>query len=691
MDRREAYPGYLDRLSVALNTAWNSLCHVVAYAKGARSIWLTGLFLALFGMAALVPAQIAGAADPARAIATPDELKVLFLYNFAKFVRWPAAAFDSKEDPIRIGVLNDETRHTAVGLVDGLKAQGRSVEFETCLTTEDFQSCHILYLDDPSDLHIKSALAQVSGLPVLTVGEGVAFNRWGGIIAFQEQDHRLRFSVRLDAARSAGLRLSSQLIEIGDRYKETEVHARMQRFRDMPIKWKLIVITLVTSGTALLVASASFLTYDQVSFRRAMRGKVQTLARVIGENSTAAVSFGDTEVATRHLAALEQEPSVQSATLRDLRGSVVGSYLRDGATSMTCPKTEEWRNVAYERGMLCVREPVTLEGETIGTLCIGYSLRAVQLRLVRYTTVVFLVLLLSLAVAWVLANRLQTQVSVPILHLTTTADRVSREKDFTLRAEGESKDELGALVKGFNTMLDQIHVHEVELRHYQSRLRDMADQVLLSEERERRRISTGLHDSICQMLWVASMHLKKLADGTDSEQSREMLDQVLGMIDSSLTEVRSFVFELSPPALSDLGLCPALKTLADEMQRRYELQVEICGDNVEREYGDELNVFLYRAIREALTNTAKYAKSKKATIDVTRKDDGIRIAVSDDGVGFDPETTYTASETHGFGLFSIRERMNSLDGKFEVKSAPGEGTTILMEVPRLAPPEPETI
>lgn len=465
----------------------------------------------------------------------------------------------------------------------------------------------------------------------------------------------------------------------------------MQKFRDMPIKWKLIFISLLTSGIALLVASACFLTYDQLSFRRAMRSKVQTLARVIGENSKAAVSFGDAEVANRILAALEWEPNVKSATLRNHRGNALGSYRHKENEVGVCPLEHQEAAVTYRHGMMCVHEPVSLENECIGTLCIYYSLRAVRLRLLSYVSVMLAVLLFSITVAWILANRLQRQVSGPITHLTATADRVSREKDFTLRAEGESKDEVGALVEGFNTMLDQIHAHEVELRRYQDRLRDMADQVLLSEERERRRISIGLHDSICQLLWIASMHLKKLADGSESESTKEMLNQVLGMVDSSLTEVRSFVFELSPPALSDLGLCPALKTLADEMDRRYKLHVEICGDNVEREYGDELNVFLYRAIREILANTAKHARTETATIDVKREDASIRITVSDDGVGFDPQTTYAASETHGFGLFSIRERMNSLEGTFEVESAPGEGTTVMMEAPRLAPPEPEII
>lgn len=169
-----------------------------------------------------MPGHVASAADSATAIAAPEELRILFLYNFAKFVRWPAAAFATKKEPIRIGVLNDETRHAAVGLIADRKAHGRRVEFEICITPEDLQSCHILYLDVRDDLRIKSALAQVRDLPILTVGDGAAFNRWGGIIAFQEQEQRLGFSVRLDAAQRSGLHLSSQLIEIGDVYKETE-------------------------------------------------------------------------------------------------------------------------------------------------------------------------------------------------------------------------------------------------------------------------------------------------------------------------------------------------------------------------------------------------------------------------------------------------------------------------------------
>ncbi len=463
----------------------------------------------------------------------------------------------------------------------------------------------------------------------------------------------------------------------------------MQRFRNMPIKWKLIVISLLTSGIALLVASVCFLTYDQFSFRESMRSKVQTLARVISENSTAAVSFGDAEVATRVLAVLRCEQDVRCASVRNRQGVTLGVYCQDSDLTELCPPHHGEAAITYHHGMMRVYEPVVLEEECIGMLCILYSLRTVHLRLVRYVTVMSLVLLLSITVAWLLASRLQAQVSGPILELTTLADRVSREKDLSLRVDVESEDELGDLVRGFNSMLAQIRTHETELRRYQDELRDMADRVLLTEESERRRISVGLHDSICQLLWVASMHLKKLSDGSETSERQDMLNAIQGMVDESLTEVRSFVFELSPPALHDLGLCPALKTLADEMSRRYGLQVELSGDNVEREYGDELNVFLYRAVREVLTNTAKHAKAEHATIEVSRQADCISLTVSDDGVGFFPQEKPSSPGTHGFGLVSIRERMNSLHGRFDVVSAPGEGTTVLMEVPRRPSCEPE--
>ncbi len=192
------------------------------FAKSAGRFVPALLLVTFLGVTLLSSLHVARAAEPPPAVATPEELRVLFLYNFAKFVRWPPRVMGTERDPIRVGVLSDAPLLIAANLIADRKAQRRPVEFHACLTREDMLKCHILYFNDPDDLRVKSALALVKGSHILTVGDGESFNRWGGIIAFHEEEQRLHFSVRLDAAKRAGLRLSSQLIEVSDQYREAE-------------------------------------------------------------------------------------------------------------------------------------------------------------------------------------------------------------------------------------------------------------------------------------------------------------------------------------------------------------------------------------------------------------------------------------------------------------------------------------
>jgi len=236
----------------------------------------------------------------------------------------------------------------------------------------------------------------------------------------------------------------------------------------------------------------------------------------------------------------------------------------------------------------------------------------------------------------------------------------------------------------FNTMLDRLEERDVEVRDYQSKLRSMASQILLTEERERRRISTGLHDSICQSLWIASMRLQRLGnrDTVPSDNEKQIIRDVLDTLDDSMREVRSFMFQLSPPSLYDLGLGAALVSLSREAEQQYGLDVRVRGEAVVIEEDEEVNVFLYRAANEALKNVYKYAGTDKAEIRVELEDHAVRLTVSDDGAGFDLDKLNARDfTTGGFGLFSIRERARYFRGRCEIVSVLGRGTTVTLQIP----------
>ncbi len=144
--------------------------------------------------------------------------------------------------------------------------------------------------------------------------------------------------------------------------------------------------------------------------------------------------------------------------------------------------------------------------------------------------------------------------------------------------------------------------------------------------------------------------------------------------------MRSLTFQLCPPALYDLGFVPAAEWLAEDVQQRYDLRVELVDDGADKPLDERLGIVLFRSLREVLINAAKHARTDAVRIGIQRCEHRIRVEVTDAGVGFDPAAV-RAGSSRGFGLFSIEERLGYLGGKITIRSKPGEGTTIVLEAP----------
>ena len=159
------------------------------------------------------------------------------------------------------------------------------------------------------------------------------------------------------------------------------------------------------------------------------------------------------------------------------------------------------------------------------------------------------------------------------------------------------------------------------------------------------------------------------------------------------------VFELSPPILYDLGFEPAMEWLAEHMQQQYGLVVEVEDDNHPKPLDNEARVLLFRAVRELLFNVLKHAQASCARVCMRRDGEHLRVIVEDNGVGFAPDQVGASSgKIEGFGLFSIKERLNYFGGRMEIESTPGEVTRVILSFPlrpgkkmrssHMAPPTP---
>jgi len=220
---------------------------------------------------------------------------------------------------------------------------------------------------------------------------------------------------------------------------------------------------------------------------------------------------------------------------------------------------------------------------------------------------------------------------------------------------------------------------ESEIRTYQQQLRSMASELSLTEERERRRLATELHDHVGQILALAQIKLGAVRESAGNALAGPM-DEIRRLVEQTIQYTRSLTFELSPPILYDLGFEAAVEWLAEMMQEQHGLRIEVQAAKGPKLLNDEIKVLLFQAVRELLVNVIKHAQASRVRIAIGREGQDMRIKVEDNGVGL-PISLDAPLGGRGFGLFSIRERLKYLGGHLKAESEPGQGTRVTLTVP----------
>jgi PAS domain S-box-containing protein len=220
------------------------------------------------------------------------------------------------------------------------------------------------------------------------------------------------------------------------------------------------------------------------------------------------------------------------------------------------------------------------------------------------------------------------------------------------------------------------------IRTYQTRLQRMAFDATVSEDRERRRIAADLHDGIGQALALAQFKLSAARKDL-AQPERAKLDEVIGLLEQSVSDTRTLTFELSPPLLYELGLKDALSWLVEDLERRHQLRVQLESEHDDPASDLEVSTaaVLYRAVRELLLNVFKHAQTPTASVFLRRRQSMLEVEVVDTGRGFAAGEHPLHGAAGGFGLFSVREQIERVGGCVEVHSAPGLGTRVKITVP----------
>ncbi len=216
-----------------------------------------------------------------------------------------------------------------------------------------------------------------------------------------------------------------------------------------------------------------------------------------------------------------------------------------------------------------------------------------------------------------------------------------------------------------------------QLERSHARLRRLASELTLAEQRERKNLASELHDYLAQLLVVSQFKIDQLRR---NPSDHNLLQEMDSLLDQALTYTRTLITHLSPAILFMQGLVAALHWLPEYFSK-HGLRVDVKSRIATVKLSEDRSILLFQSVRELLFNALKHAGTGEATVEIHVVEARVlRIIVADGGAGFDVEMLL-AEDRKGFGLFSIRERIEGLDGTFSVLSSPGTGTRIELSVP----------
>jgi signal transduction histidine kinase len=215
-----------------------------------------------------------------------------------------------------------------------------------------------------------------------------------------------------------------------------------------------------------------------------------------------------------------------------------------------------------------------------------------------------------------------------------------------------------------------------------AQLRSLAHELSLVEEKQRREIATYLHDEINQAMALATFKIESLQEISPAKNIKRKLNEIKEHLEQTTQRIRSLTFEISPPILYELGLEPAIEWLLEQFGKQYNVTCKFKDDGLPKPMADDARILLFQSVRELLTNISKHANARNIKVSTLKDGNIMRIAVEDDGVGFNPEVLeQKISRNQGFGLFNVKERLRHLQGNLDIESRKGAGTSIILVAP----------
>ena len=274
--------------------------------------------------------------------------------------------------------------------------------------------------------------------------------------------------------------------------------------------------------------------------------------------------------------------------------------------------------------------------------------------------------------------------NIPVIVLTGLNDENTAINAVKMGAQDylvKDKVESELLIKSIRYAIERKRAEEEHQKLLEQRIRSLA--VIEAQENERRRISRELHDGLGQLLSAAKLNFGMIdvVNSSNKEKSGEIIKQVDTIISKAIVEARRIAHDLRPTTLDDFGLIPALRILCQEFSKITGVKIKFQVSPTLERIDPKVEIAIYRIIQESFNNISKYAEATDVSLDLYRKENRVFVRVKDNGKGFDFETvSKTKKAGGGFGLINMKERAELVGGKIEIKSSPGLGTELLLEI-----------